>query len=126
MRASFDQDLLRTARQARGWSQTQLSAHSGVSQANLSKLENGLICPTEDVLENFSEALGFSSDFFFQNDRVLGLPMSVQYRKWASVGQKAIERLEAELNIRILHIRRLLDAADLEPELSLPRLDVDD
>ena len=52
--------------------------------------------------------------------------MSVQYRKQASVGQKAIEKLEAELNIRILHIRRLLDAAELEPELKLPRLDVDE
>ena len=38
----------------------------------------------------------------------------------------AVERLEAELNIRILHIRRLLDAAELQPELSLPRLDVDE
>ncbi|WP_414633697.1 helix-turn-helix domain-containing protein [Paracoccus marcusii] len=32
-----------------------------VSQANLSKLENGLIGPTEDVLKSVSEALGFLS-----------------------------------------------------------------
>ncbi|PIE13507.1 MAG: DNA-binding protein [Rhodobacterales bacterium] len=126
MSTGFNQDLLRIARQARGWSQTELARRSGVSQANLSKLENGLIGPTDDVLGGVSEALGFPVDFFFQNDRVIGLPMSVQYRKRASVGQKAIERLEAELNIRILHIRRLLDAAELEPEQSLPRLDVDE
>ncbi len=126
MPTNFNQDLLRIARQARGWSQTELSKHSGVSQANLSKLENGLIGPTDDVLKSVSEALGFPVDFFFQNDRVIGLPMSVQYRKRASVGQKAIERLEAELNIKILHIRRLLDAAELEPEFSLPHLDVDE
>ncbi|MDF1668326.1 MAG: ImmA/IrrE family metallo-endopeptidase [Roseovarius sp.] len=126
MSTGFNQDLLRIARQARGWSQTELSRRSGVSQANLSKLENGLIGPTDEVMGDVSEALGFPVDFFFQNDRVIGLPMSVQYRKRASVGQKAIERLEAELNIRILHIRRLLDAAELEPELSLPRLDVDE
>ncbi|KKL73695.1 ImmA/IrrE family metallo-endopeptidase [uncultured Sulfitobacter sp.] len=126
MHTSFNQDLLRIARQARGWSQSELSRRSGVSQANLSKLENGLIGPTEDVLGTVSATLGFPQSFFFQNDRVIGLPMSVQYRKRASVGQKAIEQLEAELNIRILHIRRLLDAADLEPELALPRLDVDE
>ncbi|WP_299620030.1 XRE family transcriptional regulator [uncultured Tateyamaria sp.] len=126
MSGEFNQDLLRIARQARGWSQSELSRRSHVSQANISKLENGLIGPTEDVLENVSDALGFPQNFFFQNDRVIGLPMSVQYRKRASVGQKAIERLEAELNIRILHIRRLLDAAELEPELPLPRLDVDE
>lgn len=43
MPVGFNQDLLRIARQARGWSQTELSKRSGVSQANLSKLENGLI-----------------------------------------------------------------------------------
>ena len=126
MSTEFNQDLLRIARQARGWSQTELSKRSRVSQANLSKLENGLIDPTEDVLSSVSAVLGFPVDFFFQNDRVIGLPMSVQYRKRASVSRKATERLEAELNIRILHIRRLLDAAELEPELSLPRLDVDE
>lgn len=126
MPINFNEDLLRIARQARRWSQKELSTRSGVSQANLSKLENGLIGPSEDVVKNVSEALGFPVDFFFQNDRIIGLPMSVQYRKRASVGQKAIEALEAELNIRILHIRRLLDAAELEPELSLPRLDVDE
>ncbi|MBR9852355.1 XRE family transcriptional regulator [uncultured Sulfitobacter sp.] len=126
MTDNFNQDLLRIARQARGWSQSELSSKSGVSQANLSKLENGLIGPTDEVLDSVSKALGFPIEFFFQHDRVIGLPMSVQYRKRASVGQKAIERLEAELNIRILHLRRLLDAADLEPELSLPRMDVDE
>ena len=126
MSAEFNQDLLRIARQARGWSQTELSRRAGISQANLSKLENGLIGPSDEVLGVVSTALGFPINFFFQNDRIIGLPMSVQYRKRASVGQKVIERLEAESNIKILHIRRLLNAAELEPELALPRLDVDE
>lgn len=126
MSSVFNQDLLRIARQARRWSQSALSKHSGVSQANISKLENGLIGPTDEVLESISKALDFPEDFFFQNDRVIGLPMSVNYRKRASAGQKVVEQLEAELNIRILHIRRLLNAAELEPELKLPRLEVDE
>ena len=48
MSSEFNPDLLRIGRQARGWSQTELSRQSGVSQANLSKLENGLIRPTDD------------------------------------------------------------------------------
>ncbi|MBC6436851.1 MAG: XRE family transcriptional regulator [Rhodobacteraceae bacterium] len=126
MSADFSGDLLRIARQAREWSQTGLARHSGVSQANLSKLENGLISPTENVLNRVGAALNFPVDFFFQNDRVTGLPMSVQYRKRASVGKKAKERLEAELNVRIMHIRRLLRAVELEPELRLPQLDVEE
>ena len=128
MSAEFNADLLRVARQVRGWSQVELSRNSGVSQANLSKLENGLIGPTEDVLDKVAKALHFPQTLFFEPDRMLGLPMSVHpmYRKKASVGQRALERLEAELNIRLLHVRRLLKAADFEPELPLPKLDIDE
>ena len=128
MHGNFNADLLRVARQVRGWSQAELSRQSGVSQANLSKLENGLIGPTDDVLERVAEALHFPQTLFFQPDRILGLPMSVHpmYRKKASVGQRAIERLEAELNIRILHLRRLFKAAEFEPELPLPKMDIDE
>lgn len=126
MSAEFNRDLLRIARQVRGWSQSELSRHSRVSQANISKLENGIIGPTDEVLDSVSKALSFPRSFFFQNDRVIGLPVSVNYRKRASVGKKNIERLQAELNIRMLHIRRLLDAVEFEPELPLPQMDVDD
>lgn len=128
MSGTFNSDLLRIARQARGWSQTELSRQSGVSQANLSKLENGLIGPTAEVLDRVSDALHYPQSLFFEPDRMLGLPMSVHpmYRKKASVGQRSLERLEAELNIRLLHIRRLLKSAEFEPELPLPEMNIDE
>lgn len=128
MAGSLNTGLLRVARQARGWSQAELARQSGVSQANLSKLENGLIGPTEDVLDRIADSLQFPVTFFFQDDRVVGLPMSVHplYRKKASVGKKSTERLEAELNIRLLHLRRLFAATEFEPELPLPRMDLDE
>ena len=112
----------------RGWSQTQLSRESGVSQANLSKLENGLIGPTDDVLARVVDALHFPRSLLFESDQVLGLPISVHpmYRKKASVGQRGLDRLEAELNIRLLHVRRLLKSVDFEPELPLPKMDIDE
>ena len=128
MSGAFNADLLRIARQARGWSQTELSRQSGVSQANLSKLENELIGPTDDVLDRVAGALHFPRSLFFEPDRMYGLPISVHpmYRKKASVGQRALERLEAELNIRLLHIRRLLKSAEFDPELPLPEMDIDE
>lgn len=126
MSKKFNSDLLRIARQARGWSQAELARQSAVSQANLSKLENDLIGPTDDVLDSVAKALRFPKSFFYQQDRIIGLPMSVQYRKQASVGQRSIDQLEAELNIRILHMRRLLASAAPEAELPLPQMDVDE
>ena len=128
MPGTFNSDLLRIARHARGWSQTELSRQSGISQANLSKLENGLIGPTDDVLHSLANALHFPRSLFFEPDKMLGLPISVHpmYRKKASVGHRGLERLEAELNIRLLHIRRLLESTEFEPELRLPDMDIDE
>ena len=128
MADTFNPDLLRIARHARGWSQTELSRRSGVSQANLSKLENGLIGPSDDVLHGVASALRFPPSLFFEPDRMLGLPISVHpmYRKRASVSQRGLERLEAEINIRLFHIRRLLKSAEFDPELSLPDMDIDE
>lgn len=128
MSGALNADLLRIARQARGLSQTELSKQSGVSQANLSKLENGLINPSDDVLDRVASVLHFPRSLFFEPDRVLGLPISIHpmYRKRASVGQRSLERLEAEINIRLLHIRRLLKSTVYEPELPLPEMDIDE
>jgi len=126
--SGFNADLVRTGRQARGWSQTELSKRSGVSQAHQSKLENGLIEPTDEVVDRIANALNLPRSLFFEPDKVQGLPMSVHpmYRKRASVGQRSLERLEAELNIRLFHIRRLLKSADFQPELSMPKFDIED
>ena len=108
MSREFNAGLLRMARQARGMSQEELSKCSGVSQGNISKLENGLLGPTEDALNKLAGALHFPTTLFFQPDPVFGLPISVHpmYRKKASVGQRGLDRLEAEINIRLLHVRR--------------------
>lgn len=119
---------MRIARQARGWSQTELSRQSGVSQGYLSKLENGMIDPLDDVVDKLSASLDFPRAYFFEPDHISGLPVSVHsmYRKKASVGQRAQDRLEAEINIRLMHIRRLLKAVDFGSELELPSFELDE
>ena len=127
----FNKDILRTVRQARGKSQAQLAEDAHISQAAISKIEAGLITePTSDVIERLADAVGFPSSIFFEPDRSFGLPISVHgnamYRRKASTGNRALEKLEADLNIRLMHVRRLLAAADFEAQLRLPALDVDE
>ncbi|MEM1105759.1 MAG: ImmA/IrrE family metallo-endopeptidase [Pseudomonadota bacterium] len=124
----FNDSLMRIARQARGWSQTELSRQSGVSQGYLSKLENGMIDPHDDVVDKLSRTLAFPKTYFFEPDHISGLPVSVHsmYRKKASVGQRAQERLEAEINIRLMHIRRLLKAVEFDRELELPSFELEE
>jgi len=129
--SSFNKDILRTVRQARGKSQSQLADEVGVTQAAISKIEAGLITePSDDVIDKLAVAVGFPRSIFFEPDRSFGLPISLHgnamYRRKASTGNRALEKLEADLNIRLMHVRRLLASADIEAQLPLPALDPDE
>jgi len=128
MASHFNPDLLRVARQARGLSQAELHTQSGVSQSTISKLESGLSEPMEDVLQKLAQALRYPPTLFFEPDQIVGLPISVhpQYRKRASVGQRSLAQLEAEMNLRLMHIRRLLRSLEYRAEREMPRMDIDD
>lgn len=127
----FNADLLVLARQSRGLSQSELANDCKLSQAMISKLEGRLVAePSIEVLTKLSSVLNYPSDFFYESDRFYGLPASVHagamYRRKASVTKKSREMLEAILNIRILHLRRLLRSIDLDFDLPLLELDPDE
>ena len=129
MGRQFNGDLLRTARNARGWSQTQLAKEAGISQGKLSKLENKLIDHlTDDELIRIASTLAFPQSFFLEPDDVIGLPFSVHpmFRKRSSVGSRHLEQLQAQLNLRLFHIRRLLQSVTIEADLQLPDMDIDE
>ncbi len=42
----------------RGWTQKELADRAGTKQANISRLENGLLNPSVDMLQRVAEALG--------------------------------------------------------------------
>jgi Zn-dependent peptidase ImmA (M78 family)/transcriptional regulator with XRE-family HTH domain len=125
---SFDPKLMLVARQARGLSQADLAEMLGINQGFLSKVENGLKEPSKDVIKRIAEALGFPESFFFQREEIYGLPVSVHplHRKKSSVGIRDLEVIHAELNIRIMNLKRLLQSVELCPKLPMPHLDLED
>jgi Zn-dependent peptidase ImmA (M78 family)/transcriptional regulator with XRE-family HTH domain len=131
MPTTFNHELLLLARQYRGRSQDEVADAAGLDQGHYSRIERGLLNapPSGETILPIAEALDFPVSFFFQGDEISGLPLSVHeasWRKRASVKASDLKRLHAELNIRIMHLRRYLDAVDLEAERPLPQLDVDE
>lgn len=124
----FRPDLLALRRRMNGISQTELAERTGISQGTLSKWEQGLRPVTEEGIEKLAQSLNCPVSFFCQSERVYGAPISAHpmYRKKASTGQKVLDQLIAELNVRISHLRTLLESVDLRPELQLPHYDPDD
>ena len=128
LKGLFRNDLLSLRRRMRSLSQSELSVQSGIAQGTLSKIEQGLKEASDDVIEKLAQALHCPVSFFYQAEREYGPPMSAHpmFRKKASVGQRVIERVIAELNVRLGHIRTLLAAVEFAPELPFPQYDVED
>lgn len=111
-------------------SQGEVAAKSGLNQGHYSRIENGLLAddPSSENVQRIADALDFPASFFYQPDGVAGLPLSVHpmHRRRASVGERVLKQIHAELNIRLIHLRRYLRAADIHPTLPLPQVDVDE
>jgi Zn-dependent peptidase ImmA (M78 family)/transcriptional regulator with XRE-family HTH domain len=130
MGVEFNPALLLLARQYRGASQSRVADDAGLNQGHYSRIENGLLPggPSVDNVDRIAQALAFPPEFFYLPDGLAGLPLSVHpmNRKRASVGERVLRQIHAELNLRLIHLRRYLRAAELHPELPLPQIDVDE
>ncbi len=55
-------DSIRSRRIELGWTQTELAAHSGVSQADISRIDNGRLDARWSTIQRLSEALETTTD----------------------------------------------------------------
>lgn len=120
--------MLRLARQRRGLHQTEAAERLGIEQPVLSRIENGLAEAREELLLRAEQVYQVPKSFFFQSDPVYGAPVSVHpmWRKKSDVTARELDSVVAELNIRMMHLRRFLEAAEVANSSNIPRLDVED
>ncbi|WP_417481605.1 XRE family transcriptional regulator [Maricaulis sp.] len=121
--------MLRLARQMRGFGQAAAADLLGIEQPVLSRIENGISEFREELVARAAEQLKFPHGFFYQNEPIYGAPVSVHepmFRKKSSVAQKNINAVVAETNLRIIHLRRMLEAVDVASSQDFPRLDVEE
>lgn len=121
-------DMLRVARQLRGFQQGDAAERLGVSQAMLSRIENKLTAAGDDLIQRAAAAYDLPFTFFMQPDPMLGAPVSVHpmWRRKASVSAREMDQIIAELNIRLMHLRRLMQAVEVEGTYPLPRIPIDE
>jgi len=122
--------LLLLARQYRERSQSEVARGAGLNQGHYSRIENGLLPegPSPDNVARIAKTLAFPPEFFYQPERAVGMPLSVHpfHRKKQGVGDGDLKRVHAELNFRLIHLRKLLEAIELKSVLPLPWIDVDE
>lgn len=131
MQGRFNHELLVLARHYRARSQADVAEAAGLDQGHYSRIERGMLNapPRPENVQAIARVLDFPESYFSQSDELSGLPLSLHdasWRKRASVLAGDLKRLHAELNLRIMHIRRYLQAVDVAGELPLPRMDAED
>jgi Zn-dependent peptidase ImmA (M78 family)/DNA-binding XRE family transcriptional regulator len=124
MAGTFNRAMLSMARSARGFTQSDLAKAAKVTQALISKLEAGLtVDPSLETVEAIAKSLRVPSSFLVSDERPHGMPQ-FHYRKRAKLGRKALDTIEAQMNIRRIHAARLFKSYEPDQE-RFPVIDLD-
>lgn len=121
----FNHHMMTLARDARGVTQADLAAKLNVAQGTLSKYEAGLSEPPFDFVHHLAGVLSFQSSFFHEPGRPYGLP-PFHYRRRKKLSAKALARIVAEMNIRRLHLTKLMISFDGKTNAFIPEIDPDE
>ena len=117
-------EALIIAREKAMMTQSALSRASGISQAKISRFEDGLFQPTSHEVEALGEALGVPTRFFFRTDIKRSVFNSF-YRKRKSVSIKALMQFNAKICVRQAQLDRLLSKTEILGE-TIPRYNPED
>lgn len=124
MAGQFNRAMLSLARAARGFTQNDLAKVSCVTQALISKLEAGLtVDPSQETVSAIANALRVPVDFLISDEKPHGMPQ-FHYRKRAKLGRKALDAIEAQINIRRIHASRLFKSYEPEED-RFPAIDLE-
>lgn len=116
--------MLVLARQARGYTQVALAEKLDIGQGTLSKIEMGFLDEVSDKLLNtIVDVLEYPKTFFFEEGDIFPPAALPQFRKKASLKNKAFDKIEANSNIKRMHIQKLLKAAETDVKIEYFDLD---
>lgn len=93
-------------RRIRGWDQMRVSRETGIPQPKISHIELGRIVPTEDQVEAFAKAFGYSKDFLTA-DLALTPTTLPWFRAYADASKREAEARTEAATLAAEYIRRL-------------------
>lgn len=117
-------EMLVLARQAKGFTQEELAQRLKVSAGLISKWEHGIAVPGPSHIDALVDVLGFPPSLFYRSERVRGTDsICFHHRKRKSMPAKLLDRVEANMHLAQLQMKRLLAELSIESAFSLMVLD---
>lgn len=120
--ATFNTEILALARESRGYTQAYLSDELKVEQGTISKIENGRLQVSEDLVKSIAKILDYPIELFYVDKKVIRV--EGHYRKKASLSVKEVKEYRAKMTFAEWHINKLVDSVDLPP-VNIPSWDVE-
>jgi len=118
--------MVRLARESRELTQADLARQLNVPQSKISKIEAGLLQPSDPELQRLARILDRPNQFFSWTDPVYGFATHEMFhRRRQKVSARTLARNHAEMNIRQMQLERLLRAATIDGD-GFQRIDPDE
>ena len=124
MNNEINPEMILLARESRGITQSALAEKLNVTQAAISKAEKIQGKTSEVLLQKIAKYLDYPVNFFFQQEHYYP-PATPFHRKQRSLGKKLQQQIEAEANVRRIHIQKFLDSIDINNKNGIPCFDID-
>lgn len=123
----FNREMLALARESRCLTQSEFAADVGISQAEISKFENGVKVPSELQVEKLAHRLEYEVGFFFLDESIRAFGSGcVYHRKRKSATQAKLTHLLATVNVKRIQVKQLLKSVETRAGNLFERLDVDE
>ena len=123
---SIRPDMIVLARESRGLTQSELARKVKISPAMMSRIEGGVRGVSDEILGRLARALDYPHEFFSQPESIIGFGTSeLFHRRQQAVSQRSLARIHANINIRRIHIARLMRGAEMPP-LNIPEIEMED
>ncbi len=120
-------EMLVLARESRGLTQGELAQAASLSQADVSRYENGNRPIGQDALQRIADALHYPSEFFYRQGYRHGLGSNgLFHRKQKTLPVKTLDMFNAKVNIFRDIVLQLLRDVDIEHMQTFPQIDVDE
>lgn len=115
------------AREAVGLTQTALAQEAGVSQAFISKIENGFDTPAPDLELRIASICNVPTGFFYQSEGVLGESLvDLYHKKRLTLPAKPLRKANAVANMCRNEAMRLMRTVEFDDLAHFPHFPIDE
>jgi len=126
MAGPANHEMLALAREARGLTQGELEAKTGIRQPLISKIEHGARDLSDAEVAIFAEALGYPESFFYRSGAQYGQGTVCHHRKRQSMPITQLRQIHASMNIMRMATSDLMRGVEVNAAYQFPRMETDD